>query len=127
MNCLDDGGGGSDASLQRRQAADADTAVDVHLVVKDLGLAGLGLGDEGVVEDIKDVLADLLKLGFDLLAVLADSADVLVRALRLLLLLDRRDYAPRRTAGTDDVLVGDGQKVALIHGKLTTELRKLLR
>ena len=62
-------------------------------MVEDLGLARLGLGDEGVVEDVEDILADLLKLGLDLLAVVADGADVLLRALGLLLLLDGGDDA----------------------------------
>lgn len=57
-------------------------------MVEDLALASLGLGDEAVVENVKDILANLLKLGLDLLAVVADDADVLVRSLGLLLLLD---------------------------------------
>jgi hypothetical protein len=81
---------------------------DAHLVIEDLGLPGLGLGDEGLIEDVQDILADLLKLGLNLLSVFADSADVLVRALGLLLLLDRGDDAPRGTACADDVLVGNG-------------------
>ena len=96
--------------------------VDAHLVVENLGLARLGLGDEGLVEDVQDILADLLELGLDLLAVVADGANVLLGALGLLLLLNRGDYAPRRTAGTDDVLVGDGKEVALVNGELTADL-----
>ena len=79
----------------------------LHLVVEDLGLSGLGLGNEGLVKDVEDILADLLELELDLLAVLADDGDVLLRALLLLLLLDRGNDAPGCTAGTDDVLVGD--------------------
>ena len=62
--------------------------VCLHLVVKDLGLSRLRLWDEGAVQNIEDILADFLKLGLDLLAVIADSADVLVGALGLFLLLD---------------------------------------
>ena len=47
-------------------------------MVEDFALAGLGLGDEAVVEHIEDILADLLELGLDLLAVVADDANVLV-------------------------------------------------
>jgi hypothetical protein len=65
-----------------------------HLVVEDLGLAGFGLGDEGVVQDIEDILADLLELGLDLLAVFTDGSNVLLGALGLLLLLDRGNDAP---------------------------------
>ena len=81
--------------------------VDIHLVVEHLGLARLGLGDERIIKDIEHVLADLLKLRLDLLAVLADDGDVLLGSLLFFLLLDRRDDTPRCTAGTDDVLVGD--------------------
>jgi hypothetical protein len=47
-------------------------------MVENLALARLGLGDEAVVEDIEDILADLLELGLNLLAVVADDSDVLV-------------------------------------------------
>ena len=57
-------------------------------MVEDFGLARLGLGDQGLVQDIKNILADLLKLGLDLLTVIADGRDMLVGALGLLLLLD---------------------------------------
>lgn len=76
-----------------------------HLVIKDLGLASGGVGNEGLVKNIEDVLANLLQLALDLVAVLADSADVLIRALGLLLLLDRRDDSPAGPAGADNVLV----------------------
>jgi len=52
-----------------------------HLVVEDFGLAGLGLGNQRLVEDVQDILADLLKLGLDLLAIVADGRDMLVSAL----------------------------------------------
>ena len=102
-----------------------ETRLDAHLVVKDLGLARLGLGDEALVKDVQNILADLLKLGLNLLTVVADSANVLLRALGLLLLLDRGDDAPRGTSCADDVLVGDGQKVALINGELTANLHSV--
>lgn len=47
---------------------------------------------------------------------------MLLRALGLLLLLDGGDDAPGGTAGTNNVLVSDGQEVALIDGKLATNL-----
>jgi hypothetical protein len=62
--------------------------MDVHLVVEDLGLAGSGVGDEAVIQNIENILADLLELELNLAAVLLDGGDVLVRALGLLLLLD---------------------------------------
>src|SRR5689334_15000153 len=63
-------------------------AICLHLVVEDLGLAGLGLRNQSFVEDIENVLADFLELCFDLLTVISDGSDVLVRALGLLLLLN---------------------------------------
>lgn len=96
-----------------------------HLVVKDLGLARLGLGNKGIIENVEDILADLLELCLDLLAVIADGADVLLGALGLLLLLNRGDDAPRRASCADNVLVGDGQKVALVHGQFTGNLQRV--
>lgn len=95
-------------------------------MVEDLGLAGGGVGDERVVQDVQDILADILKLGLDLVAVVTDGSNVLIGALSLLLLLDGGDDSPRGTAGADNVLVGNGQQVALIDGELTTELGDLL-
>ena len=95
---------------------------DVHLVIEDLGLSGLGLWDQRLIQDIKYILADFLKLGLDLLAVITDGGNVLVGTLGLFLLLDRGDNAPRSTSSSDDVLVGNGQEVSLVNGKLTTQL-----
>jgi hypothetical protein len=50
-------------------------------VIEDLGLAGLSLGDERLVQNIEDILANFLEFGLDLLTVVTDGADVLVRAL----------------------------------------------
>ena len=91
---------------------------DSHLVVEDLGLAALGRGDKVLLENLKDVLADLAELGLDLLTVLLDKGDLGLVALALLLLLDGGDDAPRGTASANDVLVGDGQKVPLLDGQL---------
>lgn len=94
----------------------------VHLVVKDLGLARFGLGDERLVEDVEHILADLLQLGLNLLAVVADDGDVLLGALGFLLLLDGRNNAPRGTAGANHVLVGDREEIALVDSELTAQL-----
>ena len=91
-------------------------------MVEDLGLSGLGLWNQGLVKDIEDILADLLELGLNLLAVIANGGDVLLGSLGLLLLLDGGDDAPGGTAGSDDVLVGDGEQVALVNRELTTVL-----
>lgn len=68
-----------------------------------------------VLKDVEDVVAHILKLLLDLLAVCADLPNtVAFGVLGLLLLLDRGDYAPGGTAGTNDVLEGDGEQVALV-------------
>lgn len=51
---------------------------------------------------------------------------MLLRALGLLLLLNGGDNAPRGTAGTDNVLVRDGEEVALVDSELAANLEKLL-
>ena len=93
-------------------------------MVEDLGLARLGLWNQGLIQDIEDILADLLEFGFDLLTIVSDSRNVLVGALGLLLLLDRRDYAPGSTSSADNVLVSDGQKVSLIDCKFSAQLQR---
>lgn len=98
----------------------------LHLVVEDLGFSALSRGDQVAVKALKNVLADLGQLGLDLLAVLLDKTNLGLVALGLLLLLDRGNDAPRRASGTDNVLVGDGQKVALVNGELTGDLSRLL-
>lgn len=80
---------------------------DVHFVIEDLGLARFGLGNQAVVEHVEYILADLLELGLNLLAVLADDGDVLLRAFGLLLLLNGRDYAPGSTPGAYHVLISN--------------------
>jgi hypothetical protein len=49
---------------------------------------------------------------------------VVIRALRLLLLLDGGDDAPRGTTGADHVLVRDREQVTLIDGKLAPDLQQ---
>jgi hypothetical protein len=64
------------------------TEKDVHLVIEDLGLSRLGLGDQRFIQNIKNILADFLKFSLDLLAVITNGRNMLVGALRLFLLLD---------------------------------------
>jgi len=64
------------------------TEKDVHLVIKDLGLSRLGLGDQRFIQNIKNILADFLKFSLDLLAVITNGRNMLVGAFRLFLLLD---------------------------------------
>lgn len=71
-------------------------------------------------------MADLLQLALNLVAVLADGTNVLIGALRFLLLLDRRDDAPASAASADDVLVSHREQIAFVNGKLAAQLRHLL-
>ena len=96
----------------------------LHLVVEDLGLASLSLGDERLVQNIENILANTLQLVFDLLAVVTDDGDVLLGALGFLLLLDGGDDTPGSTAGANDVLVSNGEKVTLIDGKFASNLKR---
>ena len=80
---------------------------NAHLVVEHLRLAGLGLGNQRLVENVEDILADALKFRLNLLAVLANDRDIFLRSLGVLLLLNGGDDAPRGTAGTNDVFVGN--------------------
>ncbi len=88
-------------------------------MVEDLRLSRLGGRDKVLVQDTEDVFADLGELALDLLAVLLDQANLGRVALGLLLLLDGGDDSPRRTAGTDDVLVGDGKQIPLLNREVT--------
>jgi hypothetical protein len=67
-------------------------------------------------------LADFLEFGLNLLTVITDGRNMLIGTLGLLLLLDRRDYAPGSTSSANDVLVGNGQKVSLVNGKFSAQL-----
>lgn len=49
---------------------------NAHLVVENLGFPRLSLGNEKLVQNIQNILADLLKLGLDLLPIVADGANV---------------------------------------------------
>lgn len=95
---------------------------NVHLVVEHLGLASLSLGDQRLVQNVENILADTLELVLDLLTVVLDDGNVLLRALGFLLLLNGGDDAPGGTAGTNDVLVGNRQQVTLIDSKFASDL-----
>ncbi len=58
-------------------------------MVKDLGLSRLSLGDKRLIQYIEHVLTDTLKFGFNFLAIVTNSAYVLVRAFGLFFLFNR--------------------------------------
>lgn len=91
-------------------------------MVEHLGFPRLRLWNQGLVKNIKDITTNLLQLCLDLLTVFADLSDMFVGALGLLFLLDARDNSPRCTSGTDNVLVSNGQEIALVDGKFTAKL-----
>ena len=87
-------------------------------MVEDLGLAGSGRGDQVLVQNGENVLADLGELGLDLLPVSLDHRNLGLVTLGLLLLLDGGDDSPRSTTSTDNVLVRNGEQVSLFDGEL---------
>lgn len=87
----------------------------IHLVVEHFGLARLRLGDQRIVQDFEDILADPLQLILNLLAIFADDGNMLFRALGLFSLSDGRNDAPGRATGSDHIFVGHRKKVALIN------------
>jgi hypothetical protein len=91
-------------------------------VIENLRLARLSLRDEGLVENVQDILAHFLELSLDLLAVVTDDGNVLGGSLGFFLLLNRGNDAPGSTTGTDNILVGDGEEIALVNGKFTIQL-----
>ena len=97
----------------------------LHLVVKDLGLARLGFGNQRLVQHIQHILANFLQLRLDLLAIVADGAHMLIRSLGFFFLLNRRDDAPRSTSSSNHILVGDRQQVSFIDSQLSTQLEKV--
>ena len=70
-----------------------------------------------LVENLKNVFADLLQLGLNLLTVLLDELNLSLVPLGLLLLLDRGDDSPGSTTSTDDILVSNGEEISLFDGK----------
>ena len=93
-----------------------------HFMVKHLRLARLSLRDKRLVQDIKHILANAFKLGFDLLAIVTNGANVLIRSFRLLFLLNRGNYTPGSTSSPNDVLIRNRKEVPLIDSKLTPNL-----
>jgi hypothetical protein len=63
-------------------------------VVEDLALTSLGRGDEVLVKNGEDIIADISELGFDLVSVALDLLDLGGVSLGFLLLLDGGDDSP---------------------------------
>ena len=96
--------------------------INPHLIVKDLGLSRLRLGNQGIIQNLEDILTDLFQLILDLLTVVTDDGNVFFGALGFLLLFDGGDDPPGGTPSTNHVFVRDGKQVSLINRKLTIHL-----
>ena len=89
----------------------------LHLVIEDLRLACCSRRNKVLVKDLEDVFANLRELGFDPLAVAFNHRYLGLIAFRLFLLLDGRYNPPRRTSRANDVLVRNGEEIALLDGE----------
>ena len=85
--------------------------ISLHFVVEDLGLFRGGVGDERIFNDGENIVTDLNKLLLDFGLVVLDNR-LLVS---ISLLLDGGDYTPGCAAGSNDVFVGNREKVALLY------------
>lgn len=88
--------------------------ITLHFVVENLSFLGLRVGDEVVLDDVKDIRADILQLSLDLLLVLLDERGLL----GVTLLLDGGNNSPARTSRANDVLVGNRQQISLLNAQL---------
>ena len=100
--------------------------VTLHLVVKDLGLGVLGLGEEVVGEDIKNIAADVFELCLNLGSVGLEKLEMVGGTLGLLLLLYGENDSPAGSSSADNVLVGDGKQISLVDSELLTGLGDVL-
>jgi hypothetical protein len=98
-------------SLELREIT---VVVSLHFVVEDLGLLGSGVGDQRLLDDSENVIADLNKFSLNLGLVVLDDGHLV----GVSLLFDGSHDSPRSTAGPDHVLVGDREQVALLDGQL---------
>jgi len=88
--------------------------VSLHLVVEDLGLFGVGVRDQGLVDDAEDVITDVNEFRLNLGLVVLDERHLL----GVSFLLNAGHHTPRGTAGSNHVLVRNREQVALFDGKL---------
>lgn len=116
---------GSGVVITSRVLSDVSVVVTLHLEEEDLSLGGAGVLDEVVGEQVEDVAAVKVELSLDFL-LLGDEQVKVSGSLGLLLLLDGGDGSPGGSARANSVLVGDGEKVAFLDGKLLTRLDDLL-
>jgi len=96
--------------------------ISLHLVVEYFGFFGCRVGDQAFFDDSENVIADFDEFAFDLGLVVLDDFHVATGTL----LFDAGDNTPRGTSGSDDILVGNTQKVAFLDGEFLGLLGNLL-
>nr|GMC67511.1 hypothetical protein LR48_Vigan11g128000 [Ipomoea batatas] len=89
-----------------------------HVRGKNLVFFCHGGGNQILVEELENSGADGGELGLNLGSVVLNEDDMVVVLAALLFLLNRRNYPPSRPERADNVLVGNREKVALLHGEL---------
>merc|ERR1719469_501180 len=109
-----------------RELSNVTPIVCLHLLVEHLGLILGSLGNQILVEQTEDRVADLLELRLDLLTIFIRPLGVLIIAFALLLVLHTGDDTPRGSAAAHRVLVRDGQQIALLHSQLLGRLAHFL-
>lgn len=95
---------------------------NIHLVIEDFAFTGFRFDNQRLVQDIKHILADTFELELNLLTIITDGANMLVRSFWLLFLFNGWNYTPRCTSSPNHVLVGNRQKISLINSKLASNL-----
>lgn len=106
--------------------ADVPVVVGLELLIEDTALGALGSWEKGGVDEADELVAVLLELAKDGLLVLIELLDAGLVATVVLVLDDGGDHPEAVTAGANDVLVGDGEEVALITVEVRVELDNLL-
>lgn len=99
---------------------------DSHFVVENSGLSRGRRGDQVLVYDRQNVIANLGEFLLHLLAVTLDQFDIVLIPLRLFLLLNGRHDSPRGPSSTYDIFVSHRKKIPLLHGQLKVQFCNFL-